>query len=54
VIGFEPEKVAYLKLLGKKSDFRPKVLGEKIRKVAVEFSPHRHYNRYQICGNPQV
>jgi len=51
VIGFEPEKIAYLRLLGKSTDFKPKILGEKIKKVAVKFSPHRHY-RYQIYKTP--
>jgi len=51
VIGFEPEKIAYLRLLGKNADFKPKILGEKIKKVAVKFSPHRHY-RYQIYKTP--
>jgi len=47
VIGFEPEKIAYLRFLGKKTDFNPKVLGKKLEEVAVKFSPHRHY-KYQI------
>jgi hypothetical protein len=51
VIGFEPEKIAYLRFLGKSTDFKPKILGEKIKKVAVKFSPHRHY-RYQIYKTP--
>jgi len=51
VIGFEPEKIAYLRLLGKKVDFKPKILGEKIKKVVVKFFPHRHY-KYQIYKVP--
>jgi uncharacterized protein (DUF362 family) len=51
VIGFKPEKIAYLRFLAKKSDFNPKILGEKIKKVAVKFSPHRHY-KYQIHKTP--
>jgi len=51
IIGFKPEKIAYLRLLGKKTDFNPKILGEKIGKVAVKFSPHRHY-KYQIYKTP--
>jgi len=51
VIGFKPEKINYLRFLEKKGDFNPKILGEKINKVATKFSPHRHY-RYQIQANP--
>jgi len=51
IIGFEPEKIAYLRFLGKKSDFNPKILGKKLEEVAAKFFPHRHY-RYQNYETP--
>ena len=50
VIGFEPEKIAYLRLLGEERDFNPKILGENPQKIAVKLSPHRHY-KYQMRGS---
>jgi len=50
VIGFEPEKIVYLRLLGKKTDFNPKILGKKLEEVAVKFFPNRHY-KYQTMGS---
>ncbi len=52
VIGFSPEKIAYLWLLAKTGNYKlyPKgLVGEKINSAFQKFLPHRHF-RYQIGG----
>jgi len=46
IMDFDPEKIAYLKLLAQngKGELSVKgLVGEKIRSVAVNFTPHRHF-----------
>jgi len=46
VMGFEPEKIAYLRLLAQSGlgDLSIKgLVGEKLNTFKVKFSPHRHF-----------
>jgi uncharacterized protein (DUF362 family) len=53
VMGFDPEKIGYLRLIARqeKKDFKSvNLVGERIEEVAVRFIPHRHY-LFQLKGS---
>jgi len=53
VMGFDPEKIGYLRLIARQGRGKlttNNLVGERIKDVAVSFCPHRHYP-FQLKGN---